>query len=282
MTLTQTIVAPWGIWQCSDYRLINLQTGEIHEHWSHKFLDVLCNDGRALITYTGLGRLDFDPNSPDLSEWMADQLQGFAINIPETIKRIEDVSTRYLMKYDTSHIFTVGAFIQGQAWLLEVANVEVDDCSSSSRLRSYRVNSASKRLKSFRVYSEHISGQPIVLLRGETKAVSQPDRNRLRNEIKQRPRRAKRFMKLLAHVNKRASDEENYGRFISRECAATYMPANGEGVLGKGFPWGNEAMPWSTVAPPRLFHGINMTKFLRDGVNSLEQEVLKNKASQNN
>jgi hypothetical protein len=188
MTLTQTIVAPWGIWQEVDYRLFNRLTGEVHEHWSHKFLDVVCNDGRALISYTGIGRLDFDRRSPDISDWIADHLEGYAVSIPDTVKCLQDVASQHLMKYRTPHIFTVGAFIKGQPWAFEISNVELGfDWSDTALLRS------------FRVYGGQITGQPLVLVRGETRAVSKADWKLLRDETKQRPRRPKRFLKLLAH-----------------------------------------------------------------------------------
>lgn len=265
MTLTQTIVAPWGIWQCADYRLTDPQTGEIVENWSQKSINVLCNDGQALITYTGVGRLK--PDDPDISDWLANQLHGFAITIPETIKRIEKVASRHLTKYSTPHIFTVGTIIQGQTWAFEVANVELDvDWFSSSPL------------KSFRVYGEKVTNKPLVLVRGVRGAVSQADWKLLRNETKVRPRRSKKFLKLLAGVNKRASAHERLGKHMSPECCVAYMGPGVQGVRAKSFEWGNKGMPWRMAAPATLAFGVNSTEQGRSVIASLQEEVLKNKA----
>ncbi|MCA1577396.1 MAG: hypothetical protein LC794_08545 [Acidobacteria bacterium] len=166
------------------------------------------------------------------------------------------------MKYRTPHIFTVAAFIQGQLWVFEVSNVKLDvDWSDTALLRS------------FCVYGGQVTDRPLVLVRGARAAVSKADWKLLREETKQRPRRPKKFLKLLARVNKRSSEHERYGKFISRECSVSYMPANGDGVVAKGFAWGNESMPWSTVAPPRLFFGMNMTSFLREDVKRFSETL---------
>jgi hypothetical protein len=39
------------------------------------------------------------------------------------------------------------------------------------------------------------------------------------------------------------------------------MPSNGDGVVGKGFAWRNESMPWHTVAPRKNFVANLWTEF---------------------
>ena len=58
MTLTMTIVAPWGVWQCADHRLVWIEGGKAteREDVSVKHLAIRCPDGVALISYSGLGR----------------------------------------------------------------------------------------------------------------------------------------------------------------------------------------------------------------------------------
>src|SRR6185503_5217568 len=243
VTLTQTIVAPWGIWQSADYRLTDPQTGEIVENWSHKYVSVLCKDGHALITYTGVARLT--RNSPDLSDWLADQLDGFAVTIPDTIKRIEEVASRHLTKYRIPHIFTIAAVIQGQPWAIEVANVKlgIDWFDSIPE-------------KSFRTYGEQVTDKPLVLVRGVREAISAADWKLLHHETKVRPRRAKKLVKLLAGVNKRAHDHELYGKHISPECWVAYMMPGLQGVRSKSFEWGNKNIPWRIATPAMLSFGL--------------------------
>src|SRR6185503_3206473 len=98
---------------------------------------------------------------PDISDWLADQLHGFAVTIPDTIKRIEEVASRHLIKYPTPHIFTVGAVIQGQPWAFEVANAKLGVVWFDLI-----------PLMSFRTYGTKVTKEPLVLVRGVTEAVS--------------------------------------------------------------------------------------------------------------
>lgn len=176
-------------------------------------MNVFCNDGLALVTYSGVARFKHD--SPDVSDWLADQLNGFAVTIPDTVRRIEQVSSQYLTKYRTPHVFTIAALIRGEPWVIEVANVKlgVDWFDMIPE-------------KSFRTYGEKVTDKPLVLVRGAREAISAADWKLLHREIQVRPRHAKRFVKLLAGVNKRAHDNERYGKYISRECALlTQYPA---------------------------------------------------------
>jgi hypothetical protein len=105
MTLTQTIVAPWGIWQSVDYRLTDPRTGGTFEKWSHKSVSVRCGDGGALITYAGTGRFDFNPDSPDISEWIANELHGHSGTVDQAVRRIEQVSSSLLKVQNASHVY---------------------------------------------------------------------------------------------------------------------------------------------------------------------------------
>jgi hypothetical protein len=57
VTLNITIVAPWGVWQCSDHRVVWLHQGKAirTDDFSMKQVVMECLDGSALVTYTGLG-----------------------------------------------------------------------------------------------------------------------------------------------------------------------------------------------------------------------------------
>ncbi len=55
MTLAMTVIAPWGICQCSDCRLTDKSTNPptVTDDRSIKHVSVMVPDGFALITYTG-------------------------------------------------------------------------------------------------------------------------------------------------------------------------------------------------------------------------------------
>lgn len=263
MTLTQTIVAPWGIWQCSDYLLTEPKTGTIIEQWSQKHVNVFCNDGLALITYSGVARFKHD--SADVSDWLADQLNGFAVTISSTVRRIEEVASQHLSKYQTPHIFTVAALINDEPWAIEVANVKLG-------VDWFDLNPE----KSFRTYGERMTDKPLLLVRGLREAISAADWKLLHRETQVRPRHAKRFVKLLAGVNKRAHDHTQFGKYISRECGVDYTVPGIQGVRGKSFEWGNKDIPWRMAAPATLTLGLNMTAVARSSIVSLQEEVRKN------
>jgi hypothetical protein len=75
VTLTMTIVAPWGVWQSADHRLVWIERGKAteREDVSVKHLAIRCPDGVALISYSGLGALD---RKLHVSDWMRELVRG--------------------------------------------------------------------------------------------------------------------------------------------------------------------------------------------------------------
>ena len=71
MTLNLTIVNSWGIWQCSDGRLVDLSTRKVTDDYSVKHVTLRCPDGVALIAYAGIGRMDKDV---EISDWIREIL----------------------------------------------------------------------------------------------------------------------------------------------------------------------------------------------------------------
>ena len=75
VTLTMTIVAPWGVWQCADHRLVWIERGKAtdREDFSVKHLAIRCPDGVAPISYSGIGALD---RKLHVSDWMRELIRG--------------------------------------------------------------------------------------------------------------------------------------------------------------------------------------------------------------
>src|SRR4051794_4115793 len=98
MTLILTIVAPWGVWQSSDHRLTDVQPGGrivgARPNYSIKHVTIRCNDGGALVGYTGLGRV----NGADVSDWLRRQLRGESRSLDETLILIRERADKYLAK----------------------------------------------------------------------------------------------------------------------------------------------------------------------------------------
>jgi hypothetical protein len=264
MTLTQTIVAPWGIWQSVDYRLTDPRTGGTFEKWSQKSVLVRCCDGGALITYAGVGRFDFDPDSPDISDWIAHQLHGHSGTVDKAVRRIEQVSSS-LTKFRTHHTFTIGAITQGQIWALIIANTHPDiDWTKHPPGNA------------FKLYGMQVIDEPIVMVRGEARAIAESDWVLLETVAKRRPKRSRDFLALLAGVNKRAAQNRRYGHVISEECTVSFMPPNVDGGFARTFPEDRE-IPWSMLGVPQVMFGLDFTQMARDGIRQLEDEVARNK-----
>jgi hypothetical protein len=96
MTLVMTIVAPWGVWQCSDQRVAwavpNRRTGQLDikrvDDSSVKHIQFQCRDGTALLAYSGLAKVGTD----DITDWLRRQLRGQSRTVDETLIRIREAA----------------------------------------------------------------------------------------------------------------------------------------------------------------------------------------------
>jgi hypothetical protein len=260
MTLNQTIVAPWGIWQCADYRLTYLN--QPFENWSYKTVQVRCSDGGALITYTGVGQFDLSGKSPDVAEWLAEQLNGHATTVGDAIQRIKTVASSSLARFRQHHIFSIGAISQGQSFAVVITNTESRTDWSDHPPRS-----------TFEIGAQQVVDEALLIITGETRAISPDDWDLLNTVTRRRPRRGKDFLELLAGVNRRAAEDKTYGRYISKECCVSYMPPRVDGVVGKAF---GDNVPHRMIAIPMVFFGLDFTQHSREAYRMFEETLKKN------
>src|SRR4030042_2507452 len=125
MTLNITIVAPWGIWQCSDHRVSIIQCGKIvkKDDNSMKHIAVSCRDGTALISYAGLAEIE----GLHISDLLRELLRGQSRSLDETLIFIREQATLTLApvasKYkEGHHFFNIGAFLAGKPWGVIISN----------------------------------------------------------------------------------------------------------------------------------------------------------------
>ena len=117
MTLTLMLVAPWGVWQCSDFRLT--RSGRYVDDWSIKHVSVRCLDAAALITYTGAGWV----KGFDTSIWLAKQLEGEALSLKETLQLIRtEASSQRVRGGSKFHAFIIGAFTEEKPVAYSIEN----------------------------------------------------------------------------------------------------------------------------------------------------------------
>src|SRR5688500_3582378 len=129
MTLVITIVAPWGVWQCSDHRLTNPTTGKSADDFAVKQFSVTCPDGVALIAYTGLGRI----GPQYVSDWIGKVLQGEVRTLQQSFQKLRDELTTQVGR-KAPLILNAGAYVQGRMFFIGVTNAK-KDLSANDRFK---------------------------------------------------------------------------------------------------------------------------------------------------
>lgn len=99
MTLTMMIVAPWGVWACSDHRLTPLDgQGDIIDR-SVKQIVLRTADGEVVITYAGIGSVDVHRGEDQweqdvhISEWLRRLLRNDNWNLNQVQTMIRHWAT---------------------------------------------------------------------------------------------------------------------------------------------------------------------------------------------
>ena len=255
MSLNITIVAPWGIWQCSDHRLTNLQTGAVYDHYSMKQVTLHCPDGAALITYAGIGNV----GTSHVSDWLRRQIRGESYSLDETLILIRERASKWIGPQAASgkypHVFSIGAFFGSAPWVLIITN---------------HVASAEPAKSTFDTCGQRIDGEPLFLVTGMKEAVAPEDIQLLTKVVKKKPRQPDDYHKLLADINCRASKHPKYGRWISPACVTAFMPPKGEPVHVKEHRWDSTGLPEDRSVPV-VFHGIDATDLVNLSRDRLKQ-----------
>jgi hypothetical protein len=244
-----TIVAPWGVWQCSDHRVNWIKGRKVvrNEDDSFKHIQVSCSDGVALITYSGLGAID---NDIYLSDWTRRQLRGETLSVDQSLIRIREQATakfgRRAAGAGVSHGFLVGAFIQGHPWLVAIWNMQWPP--------------GSPLLDHFRTEALSAKDEPRLVVFGQAgDAISKDDQALLKRVTQRRPKRPEDYSQVLADVHRRAKHSKHPARdTISEQCTTTFMPPSGEGLQTK-IHW---TPPGKLLFPlvPQLLYGVDFTE----------------------
>jgi len=243
MTLNLVLVAPWGIWQSSDHRLIDPRTGELVDDYSIKHVSVSCADGTALITYTGIGSV----KGIHISDWLRGVLRGKSRSLDDSFILIKELATRWISPISAGKyhlVFNVGAFLTGNAWLVQIGNHQL-----AADWRSLPPT------PEFHTSAKRIEHEPIAVISGARDAVHQKDTALLARVVRRRPKKPTDFHGLLAGINRRASEHPQQGKWITPACVTAHMPPAGEPIETKMHGW--ESGEDRTV--PIVFRGIDLT-----------------------
>ena len=214
-----TIVAPWGVWQCADHRLVWIERGKASEREdvSVKHLAIRCPDGVALISYSGLGALD---RKLHVSDWTRELVRGQnRRTIDGTLIRIREAATMDLARpakaHGVVHWFVAGVFLQRRPWWAVITNQPG--------------GSGSPILDHFETIAEPADNPPRRLVAGKgMEAISAEDWALLDRVKMHRPRRPEDYARVLAGIHRRAQQSRHPARHaISEGCVTAYLPPIG-------------------------------------------------------
>jgi len=248
MTLNMTLVAPYAIYQCSDFQLSvwNTQKQKYDElpYVCQKQIFVNSFDWSATVTFTGLG----STRTIKVDKWLADQVISLPMDASynDLIKRLFTATAwlRGVPEKDRRHTFIVTGFIGTAPIITLVSNFE--------DLDGAQLNTPKNDL--FR--SEKRPRNPRLVLTGWKQAVRKEDRLLLRNQIR-RNILPQDFHDLLAKVNVRSAESDEAESTVSKACFTAHLLPDG---TGESRPHGlseNEAyMP--RFADPMVRFGLKL------------------------
>lgn len=260
MTLCMTIVAPWGVWQCSDFRVTYLIPDVRHRRYrvdrredlSVKNIAFQCRDGAALLTYSGLAKVGDD----HISDWLRRLLRGQTRTLDETLICVRQEADARLAGparwTGHEHTFLVGAFLQGRPWAVVISNL--------------RLPRGSPLLDHFQTIPIPPERMPEKLVIGEGKAaISSEDRALLERITHRRPSRPQDYSRVLANIHRRAKHSNHPARHsISEGCMTTFMPPSGS--IENNVHWDSSDLLTSTprgaVLGPLVHHGVDMKEII--------------------
>jgi hypothetical protein len=249
VTLNLTIINPWGIWQSSDLRLVDPATWKLVDDYSIKHVNFRCRDGDALLAYAGAGRV----HEVDLSDWIRETLRGEIRTLNETFVALRENATRdlapLLRPRGVLHMFSVGAFRNGQPWVAQIRNFAVEAGVPKA-----------PALDRFETVTKVIDPPGQGFIFGDLKAVPAPDRAKLFALATRRPRHPSDYRGLLAAINKRASATPSGRKTVSPHCVTSYLPPTGwPGEMG----FHELDRPPVPLIVPTLLFGIDLTEMQR-------------------
>ncbi|MFD9203886.1 hypothetical protein ACFWDP_37160, partial [Streptomyces anthocyanicus] len=189
MTLVITLVTQNGVWASTDHRLTGYPGGDVITDGSVKHVIVRCTDGAALVSYTGIGRVD----NLDVSTWMREVLRGESRTVDETLMDLQEQATARIgsqaKRLNVPHAFLAGAFLGERPWAVAITNMGSPTGSSPERIQSVFETTAL------------FADEPIVFAAGSGRdAIVEADRELLHRVSTRKPRRPEEFMRLLGDV----------------------------------------------------------------------------------
>jgi len=210
LTQTITVITDHGIWQSSDMR--TSIGGVTKDNYSYKHVGVTCRDGSALLSYAGAGSVPVAGQYVDISDWIRQILRGQDRGLNETFiylceRATEDLG-ELLFKKKIFHMFTVGSFLNGTPWVLQIRNFLVSRESGAGPIEP-----------EFRTSVMKVPSSELMITHWPP--LRPPEVTRLARLSGKRPRHWKEISNLLAEINLQVAKRD---RSVSPHCVVTYVP----------------------------------------------------------
>jgi hypothetical protein len=254
-------------------RLVNPKTGKPETETSTKQFVFKTADGIAVVSYSGIGRLDTGDHVSDL---LVRLLRGESRTLDETLLAVRGFSNERIApvawRTRIHHMFLVGALLNRQPWAAVIGNLEL------VRL-GYPKNEVRLR-QTFETSALHVP-KGVALRAGRFDAVTPEDVAKLMRAASRRPSSPKHYADLLANVSGRTA-RKNPGH-ISEECHVVYLPVTpppqGPEWRLYRYGWGRELPP---EADPRfLLFGLDTTSFMRRFMDAVQRGTFGTTAADN-
>jgi hypothetical protein len=247
MTLIQTIVSSAGIWQVGDNLLWNVSEQREEATDSIKHLVASCSDGGMLIGYTGVGIL----GPYDVSDWMRRVLRGRASTLDATLIALRDAATADLAgpakRAGIHQAFVAGVFLAGRPWAVAITNLSPNGRYNAPPLARFETSAV-----------EVPTGQYMVAGRGR-EAISDDDRRLCARIAKRHPSRPHDFLRVLAAVNRRASEAAHpASASITASTIGVFMPPALAPLTIEVFDPSGAESPVRPAEIPLLLFGVDL------------------------
>lgn len=216
MSLNITLAAPWGIHQCSDYRLTDPRSGKIVEdNAGSKQLDAQAFEWTAKISFTGIASF----GGYQTRAWIARVFGEVDSQVPlnAIVDKLVASGNEALrnLRHDHRHLtITIGAASNGHLQVFVISNSERPD----GRL----LTQAQNHLQLFVLTPKH----PLLLLAGMRRAVCRQDRRLLFSLLRNR-RDPREIREILGDINERASKHPESHGSISEGCMVSSLQPDG-------------------------------------------------------
>ncbi|MDT7043107.1 hypothetical protein [Candidatus Nitronereus thalassa] len=215
MTLVISAVSNKGLYQVSDRRLMNWSGTTTLTDDATKTVRLDLQDGKALVSYAGIGRV----RDLQISEWLKRILRGQKLKYLEFRNLLAEKATQKITPLEaTLHEFVIVANVEGKPRF---------EVISSDRTGNY-YNSGSARNGVFGTFAPPRIRSSVYFSGSGRDALSRQDKRVAVQAIKRRNLTSQQFEAVLVHLHLTAWKQQRNGS-VSRDCICTHVDSQGGG-----------------------------------------------------